>query len=185
MSPYRFYQFWINRSDAEVPGLLRVFTFRSAGEIEELEHQTRDSPAARAAQRLLAEDVTTLVHGAEECASVIAASRAVFGQGDLKALPERTLADALDAVGLVAVPASRDSRPTVVDLLAASGIAESKSAARRMIAAGGAYLNNHRVTAEDAVPADADLLHGRFLVLRRGRRTVAGAEVVTGRPGSR
>ncbi len=127
MSPYRFYQFWINRSDAEVPGLLRVFTFRSAEEIGELERQTRESPAARAAQRLLAEDVTTLVHGAGECAGVIAASRAMFGQGDLEALPEHTLADALDEVGLVKVKAPRDSLPTVVDLLAATGIATSNA----------------------------------------------------------
>jgi tyrosyl-tRNA synthetase len=180
MSPYRFYQFWINRSDAEVPGLLRVFTFRSAEEIEELERQTRDSPAARAAQRLLAEDMTTLVHGAEECTSVMAASRAMFGQGDLETLPERTLADALDEVGLVTVHASRDGLPTVVDLLVATGIEASKSAARRTIAAGGAYLNNRKVSAEDAVPEPGELLHGRFLVLRRGRRTVGGVEVVIG-----
>jgi tyrosyl-tRNA synthetase len=182
MSPYRFYQFWINRSDAEVPGLLRVFTFRSAGEIEELEQRTRDWPADRVAQRLLAKDMTTLVHGAGECADVIAASRAMFGQGDLKALPERTLADALEEVGLVTVPASRDSLPTVVDLLAATGIAKSKSDARRLIAEGGAYLNNQRVSAEDAewLPDFTDLLYGRFLVLRRGKRTVAGVEVVTG-----
>jgi tyrosyl-tRNA synthetase len=179
-SPYRFYQFWINRSDAEVPGLLRVFTFRPAEEIAELERQTRDAPAARAGQRLLAEDVTTLVHGADECARVIAASRAMFGQGELRALDERTLADALDEVGLVTVPASGDGLPAVVDLLAATGIAASKSDARRMIAAGGAYLNNARVLAEDAVPDAADLLHGRFLVLRRGRRTVAGVELVIG-----
>jgi tyrosyl-tRNA synthetase len=179
-SPYRFYQFWINRSDAEVPGLLRVFTFRSAGEIAELERQTRDAPAARAGQRLLAEDVTTLVHGADECARVIAASRAMFGQGELRALDERTLADALDEVGLVTVHASGDGPPTVVDLLAKAGIAGSKSDARRMIAAGGAYLNNARVSAEDAVPDPADLLCGRFLVLRRGRRVVAGVELVTG-----
>ena len=179
MSPYAFYQFWINRSDAEVPGLLRVFTFRPAEEIGELDRQTRDSPAARAAQRLLAEDVTTLAHGAAETAKVIAASQAIFGQGDLRALDERTLADALTEVGLVTVQAGRDRLPTVVDLLAAAGIAPSKSAARRMIAGGGAYLNNARVTAEDAVPDPADLLHGRFLALRRGRRTVAGAEVVT------
>jgi tyrosyl-tRNA synthetase len=95
-------------------------------------------------------------------------------------LPERTLADALDEVGLVTVPASRDSLPTVVDLLVATGIAASKSDARRMIAQGGAYLNNRRVATGDAVPDAADLLYGRFLVLRRGRRTVAGAEVVTG-----
>jgi tyrosyl-tRNA synthetase len=180
MSPYRFYQFWINRSDAEMPGLLRVFTFRSAAEIEELERQTREAAAVRAAQRLLAEDVTTLVHGAAECASVIAASKAMFGQGDLEALPEHTLADALDEVGLVTVHAPRDSLPAVVDLLTASGIASSKSEARRIIASGGAYLNNRRVTTEDAVPDAAGLLYGRFLVLRRGRRTVAGVEVVTG-----
>ena len=179
-SPYTFYQFWINRSDAEVPGLLRVFTFRSAGEIAELERQTRDAPAARAGQRLLAEDMTTLVHGAGECARVIAASRAMFGQGDLRALDERTLADALDEVGLVTVPAPGDSLPAVADLLAAAGIAPSKSGARRLIASGGAYLNNTRVSVEDAVLDSADLLCGRFLVLRRGRRMVAGVELVVG-----
>jgi tyrosyl-tRNA synthetase len=179
-SPYKFYQFWINRSDAEVPGLLRVFTFRPAEEIADLERQTSDAPAARAAQRLLAEDMTTLVHGAGECARVIAASKAMFGRGDLRVLDERTLVDALDEVGLVTVPAARGSRPTVVDLLAAAGIADTKSAARRLIAAGGAYLNNTRVSAEDAVLDPASLLHGRFLVLRRGRRTVAGVELVTG-----
>ena len=96
------------------------------------------------------------------------------------ALNERTLADALDEVGLVTVQAPRDGVPTVVDLLADAGIATSKSAARRMIAEGGAYLNNARVSAEDAVPGPGDLLHGRFLVLRRGRRTVAGVELVAG-----
>jgi len=179
-SPYKFYQFWINRSDAEVPGLLRVFTFRPAEEIADLERQTSDAPAARAAQRLLAEDMTALVHGAGECARVIAASKAMFGRGDLGVLDERTLVDALDEVGLVTVQAARGSLPTVVDLLAAAGIADSKSAARRMIVAGGAYLNNTRVSAEDAVLDPASLLHGRFLVLRRGRRTVAGVELVTG-----
>jgi len=180
MSPYKFYQFWINRSDAEVPGLLRVFTFRPAEQIAELERQTRDAPAARAAQRLLAEDMTTLVHGADECARVIAASKAMFGQGDLQVLNERTLADALDEVGLVPVQAPGGSLPRVVDLLAVTGIATSKSDARRMIAEGGAYLNNTRVAGEEAVPDPADLLQGRFLVLRRGRRMVVGVELVTG-----
>jgi tyrosyl-tRNA synthetase len=179
MSPYAFYQFWINRSDAEVPGLLRVFTFRSREEIEDLERQTRESPAARTGQRVLAEDVTTLVHGAEECARVIAASRAMFGQGDLAALPEATLAAALAEVGLTPVPATPDGMPTVVGLLVATGIATSRSDARRAIAGGGAYLNNRKVVSEDAVPEPADLLHGRYLVLRRGKRTVAGVEIVT------
>ena len=184
-SAYRFYQFWINRSDAEVPGLLRVFTFRSAEEIAELERQTRDAPAARAGQRQLAEDVTTLVHGADECARVIAASRAMFGQGELRALDERALADALDEVGLVTVHAPGDGLPTVVDLLAKAGIADSKGDARRMIAGGGAYLNNIRVAGDDAVLEPADLLYGQFLVLRKGRRTGAGVELVIGGPQAR
>jgi tyrosyl-tRNA synthetase len=179
LSPYAFYQFWINRSDAEIPGLLRVFTFRSREEIEDLERQTRESPAARIGQRVLAEDVTTLVHGADECARVIAASRAMFGQGDLATTPESTLAAALTEVGLTTVRATPDAMPTVVDLLADTGVVTSKSAARRAIAEGGAYLNNRKVTTEDAVPEAADLLHGRYLVLRRGKRTVAGVEIVT------
>jgi len=180
MSPYAFYQFWINRSDAEVPGLLRVFTFRGREEIEELERQTLQAPAARLGQRALAEDVTTLVHGPEECARVIAASRAMFGQGDLTVLNEPTLAAALAEVGLITVRAPAHGLPPVVDLMAEAGIVQSKSEARRVIAAGGAYLNNGKVLAEDALPGPGDLLHGRFLVLRRGRRTVAGVAVVSG-----
>jgi tyrosyl-tRNA synthetase len=179
MSPYAFYQFWINRSDAEVPGLLRVFTFRTREEIEDLERQTLESPAARVGQRTLAEDITALVHGADECARVIAASKAMFGQGDLAALPESTLAAALDEVGLTIVRRPVQDMPSVVDLLAETGIVASKSAARRVIAAGGAYLNNTKVASEEARPEPSDLLHGRYLVLRRGRRTVAGVEIAS------
>jgi tyrosyl-tRNA synthetase len=180
MSPYAFYQFWINRSDAEVPNLLRVFTFRSRAEIEELERETAESPAARIGQRVLAEDVTTLVHGPEEYARVVGASQALFGQGDLRALDAKTLAAALAEVPSVTLPASGDALPPVADLMAATGIVPSKSAARRAIAEGGAYLNNAKVTDQDAVPQASDLLHGRFLVLRRGKRTVGGVEVRTG-----
>jgi len=180
MSPYAFYQFWINRTDAEVPGLLRVFTFRARDEIEELEREIADRPAARRAQRVLAEDVTSLVHGPAELARVQAASRALFGQGELRDLDEAILAAAIAEVPRVSVKAAADSLPPVADLLAATGIVPSKSAARRAIAEGGAYLNNVKVTAEDAVPAAADLLHERFLVLRRGKRTVGGVEVVSG-----
>ncbi len=179
MSPYAFYQFWINRADAEVPSLLRVFTFRSREEIEALERETAERPAARTAQRVLAQDVTTLVHGAEEYARVVAASQALFGQGDLRALDERTLAAALAEVPSVTLQAG-DALPPVADLMAAAGIAASKSAARRAIAEGGAYLNNVKVTERDAVPQASDLLHGRFLVLRRGKRTVGGVEVRAG-----
>jgi tyrosyl-tRNA synthetase len=179
MSPYAFYQFWINRSDAEVPGLLRVFTFRSREEIEELERETAEHPAARTGQRILAEDLTTLVHGAEEYTRAVAASQALFGQGDLEALDSGTLAAALAEVPSVTVEAD-GALPPVADLMAAAGIAPSKSAARRAIAEGGAYLNNVKVTEPDAVPQASDLLQGRFLVLRRGKRTVGGAEVRTG-----
>ena len=180
MSPYAFYQFWINRSDAEVPGLLRVFTFRSRDEIQELELQTAEQPAARIGQRVLAEDLTTLVHGPEEYARVVAASQALFGQGNLRALDEKTLAAALAEVPSVTLSEPGDALPPVADLMAAVGIVPSKSAARRAIAEGGAYLNNTKVTDQDSVPLASDLLHGKFLVLRRGKRTVAGIEVRTG-----
>ena len=180
MSPYAFYQFWINRSDAEVGGLLRVFTFRGREEIEELERLAHQAPAGREAQRVLAEDVTTLVHGAAECAKAVAASRALFGQGELADLDERTLAAALAEVPTVTIKPAASGLPTVVDLLTATGIAATKSAARRAIAGGGAYLNNKRVLTEEAQPDQSDLLHGRFLVVRRGKRTVAGVEVVSG-----
>jgi tyrosyl-tRNA synthetase len=196
MSPYSFYQFWINRADDEVSDLLRVFTFRSREEIEALERQAQERPAAREAQRVLADDVTTLVHGEAERAKAEAASKALFGHGDLADLDEATLAAALAEAGCVRLKAAGGSviaetpagpvtteaaggLPTVVDLLAATGLAQSKSAARRVISEGGAYLNNHKVASPDAAPGHSDLLHGRFLVLRRGRRTVAGAEVAS------
>ncbi len=175
MSSYAFYQFWLNRSDAEVPGLLRVFSFRSRAEIEDLEREIAARPAARLAQRLLAEELTALVHGEVELAKVQAASEALFGQGDLRALDAATLSAAVAEVPHAEVDRLDDGGlPPVADLMAAAGIVPSKSAARRAIAEGGAYLNNERVTTEDAAPADADLLHGEYLIVRRGKRT-AGA----------
>jgi tyrosyl-tRNA synthetase len=180
MSPYRFYQFWINRTDEEMPGLLRVFSFRTQAEIEALERETATRPAARIAQRALADEMTALVHGADELARVDAASQALFGRGDLRALDARTLEAALAEVPSATLDASEvraDGLPPVADLMAATRIVPSKSAARRAIAEGGAYLNNVKVTEPDAAPASGDLLDGRFLVLRRGKRTVAGIEV--------
>jgi tyrosyl-tRNA synthetase len=193
MSSYAFYQFWLNRADAEVPGLLRVFSFRSRAEIEELEREIAERPAARRAQRLLAEELTVLVHGEAELARVQAASQALFGQGDLRSLDAATLraavaevphaeivvpiADGLTAGGPAAGGPATGGLPPVADLMAATGIVASKSAARRAIAEGGAYLNNVKVTAEDAVPSEADLLHGEFLVLRRGKRTVGAVRL--------
>jgi len=181
MSPYAFYQFWFNRSDAEVPGLLKVFTFRTREEIEALETEIAERPAARPGQRVLASDVTELVHGRPELERVLAASRALFGQGDLAELDAGTLASAIAEVPHATVRAEGGRLPLVADLMAETGIVRSKSDARRTIAEGGAYLNNVKVTAEDAAPAlPADLLHGRYLVLRRGKRTVGGVEVEPG-----
>jgi tyrosyl-tRNA synthetase len=178
MSSYAFYQFWLNRADAEVPGLLRVFSFRSRAEIEELEREIAERPAARRAQRLLAEELTVLVHGEAELARVQAASQALFGQGDLRSLDAETLSAAVTEVPHAELLVSfDDGLPAVADLMAATGIVASKSAARRAIAEGGAYLNNVKVTAEDAVPSEADLLHGEFLVLRRGKRTVGAVRL--------
>ena len=177
MSPYAFYQFWLNVSDGEVPGLLRVFSFRSREEIEALSAESVERPAARAGQRALAEEVTTLVHGAEECRRAIAASQALFGRSDLVDVDERTLAAAVAEVPSARIFATGEL-PTVVDLMAEAKIVPSKSAARRAIAAGGAYLNNRKVTSEDAAPGLGDLLHGRFLMLRVGKRTVGAIEVV-------
>jgi tyrosyl-tRNA synthetase len=183
MSPYAFYQFWLNRADEEVPGLLRVFSFRSREEIGALEQESQGKPAARAGQRALAEEMTTLVHGPDETAKAIAASRALFGQGDLTELDEKTLAAALAEVpsAVVRVPGGGAAElPAVADLMAEATLVPSKSAARRAIAEGGAYLNNRKVTEPDARPGPADLLHGRFLVLRRGKRTVGGVTVERG-----
>ncbi|WP_344339919.1 tyrosine--tRNA ligase [Kitasatospora putterlickiae] len=172
-TPYAFYQFWLNADDRDVPNFLRIFSFRSKEEIEELERETTERPAARLAQRALAEELTTLVHGADQYERAVAASKALFGQGDLADLEAPTLAAALAEVPKAAVT---ELQP-IVDLLVAVGLSPSRSAARRTIKEGGAYLNNVKVTDEEAVPAEADLLHGRWLVLRRGKRNLAAAEL--------
>src|SRR6476646_6585556 len=177
MPPYAFYQFWLNVSDAEVPGLLRVFSFKTREEIAELVRESTERPAARIGQRALAEEVTTLVHGADETARAIAASRALFGQGSLTDLDERTLAAVAAEVRAAQVPRN-GGLPPVANMMAAAGVAPTVSAARRAIAGGGAYLNNQKVTDEKAVPRAEDLLHGRYLILRRGKRTVGAVEVV-------
>ncbi|MFJ8628807.1 tyrosine--tRNA ligase [Kitasatospora sp. NPDC093550] len=174
-TPYAFYQFWLNADDRDVSNFLRIFSFRPKEEIEELERETAERPAARLAQRALAEELTTLVHGAEQYERAVAASKALFGQGDLADLEAPTMAAALAEVPKAEVA---ELQP-VVDLLVAVGLAPSRSAARRTIKEGGAYLNNVKVTDEEAVPTEADLLHGRWLVLRRGKRNLAAAELVS------
>ncbi|MDJ0344886.1 tyrosine--tRNA ligase [Streptomyces sp. H10-C2] len=172
-TPYAFFQFWLNADDRDISKFLRIFSFKTREEIEELERLTEERPQARAAQRALAEELTTLVHGADQCLAVTAASKALFGQGELTDLDEATLAAALSELPYAKVT----SLEPVVDLLTAVELVASKSAARRAIKEGGAYLNNTKVTSEDAVPADSDLLHGRWLVLRRGKKSLAAIEV--------
>ncbi|MCZ7461120.1 tyrosine--tRNA ligase [Streptomyces sp. WMMC940] len=175
-TPYAFYQFWLNVDDRDVSGYMRILSFRSREELEELEKLTEERPQARAAQRALAEELTTLVHGADQCAAVIAASKALFGQGELGDLDAATLAAALSELPQARVP---EPAP-VADLFAEVGLVASKSAARRTIKEGGAYVNNVKVATEDAVPAAGELLHGRWLVLRRGKKNLAAVEVTGG-----
>jgi len=207
MPPYAFYQFWLNVSDAEVPGLLKVFSFSSREEIDALIREGEERPASRIGQRALAEEITTLVHGADETRRAVAASQAVFGQAELAQLDRRTWAAVAKELPLVtyqpgigATNASHGgpapttlnqilspseqavsggaastfsmAAPTIASVMVIAGTAPTLSAARRAIAEGGVYLNNHRVT-EDHVLTPADLFHDRYASVRRGKRTVA------------
>ncbi len=172
-SPYAFFQFWLNADDRDVTRYLRYFSFRSREELEELEKATAERPQARAAQRALAEELTALVHGEREMAQAVAASQALFGRGALEDLSPETLRAALTEAGLVHL----DTLPDVAGLLKESGLVSGMKEARRVIAEGGAYVNNTRITEVDATVSPGDLLHGRYLVLRRGKRSFAGVEL--------
>ncbi|MCW2721160.1 MAG: tyrosyl-tRNA synthetase [Pseudonocardiales bacterium] len=172
-SPYAWYQYFVNVADADVGKYLRLFTFLPREEIEELEREVAERPHLRAGQRKLAEELTTLVHGRHQTEQVIAASGALFGRGELRDLDAGTLDAALSEVPTTSV--RLDERPTIVDLLVATGLVESRGAARRAVGEGGAYVNNAKVTDEQWVPAETDLLSGGWLVVRRGKRNLAGA----------
>jgi tyrosyl-tRNA synthetase len=176
MSPYAFYQFWLNVEDEKVGELLRIFTFLSRAEIEELEAQHAEKPFLRAGQRALAEQVTSIVHGAEETERIKEASAALFGGGELSGLSPSTLGAALREAGSATVDGD-EPMPSVVDLLVATGLAKSKGEARRTVGEGGAYLNNVRVEDPELVPGPDDLIGGSWLVLRRGKKNFAGIEV--------
>ena len=177
-SPYAWYQYFVNVADADVGRYLRMFTFLPLEEIEQLEKDVAERPQLRAGQRRLAEELTTLVHGPHQTAQVVAASRALFGRGDLRELDGATVDAALAEVPRASARASE--RPTIVDLLTATGLAESRGAARRTVAEGGAYVNNVKVADEQWVPGADDLLDGRWLVVRRGKRNVAGVRIEQG-----
>lgn len=175
-SPYAFYQFWLNSDDADVPKYLKVFSFKGKQEIEELIAAHLENPGLRVAHRELAREVTTLVHGSQECQMAEMASKALFGQGELSGLDERTLTSALSQLPKITIP--RDQAiPTWVDLIAATGVVDSKSAARRIVKEGGAYLNNVKVSEESFAPALSDFLYGKFLLLRKGKRDLAAVEL--------
>lgn len=179
-SPYAFFQFWLNADDRDVPTLLRTFSFRSQPQIEELLTSLAERPQAREAQRALASELTALVHGESERDAAEAAGRALFGQGDLSDLPAATLTAALLEAPHVTVTADEvggGELPAYDDLLARSGLAASKSAARRTVDEGGAYANNARIIDASARPVIGDLHHGEWLVLRRGKKAFAGVRV--------
>ncbi|MBB1513814.1 tyrosine--tRNA ligase [Tessaracoccus sp. MC1627] len=169
-SPYAFHQFFLNAEDAKVIDYLKVFSFRSREEIEALERSAVEAPFKREAQRALADDVTDLVHGVDERQAAVHAAGALFGRGQLEDLTPQTLETVLSEVGAKSV----DADVSIVDALALSGVVESKGAARRAIAEGGAYLNNVKVEDPELMLTPSTLLHGRFAVLRRGRKTVGG-----------
>ncbi|MCD6641210.1 MAG: tyrosine--tRNA ligase [Nocardioides sp.] len=176
LSPYAFHQFWLNVEDEKVGELLRVFTFLSREEIEELERLTTEEPWKRAGQKALADEVTTLVHGAAETEHAKAAASALFGGGELGDIQASTLAAALRETGGTTVEAS--AIPPVLDLFVAAGLVKSKGEARRMVSEGGAYLNNVRVEDPDLQPTARDLVAGDWLVLRRGKKNFAGVRAV-------
>lgn len=171
-SPYALYQYLLGLEDRDVGTYLRLLTFLDREEVEALEALTQERPQARAAQRRLAQDVVTLLHGGEHVRRVEQASAVLFGSASLADLDEPTLAAALAEAPSLRVGASC---PPFIELLA-DGLGLSRSDVRRVVREGGAYLNNGRVADEGYVPVEQDWLHGRFLVLRRGKRAVAVIE---------
>ena len=171
-SPYAWYQYFVNTADADVIRYLRWFTFLAADELVELEESTTNRPHERTAQRRLARELTTLVHGQAATESVEHASGALFGRGELDRLDESTLAAALRETSVAELVAG--GQGGIIDLLVATGLSASKGEARRTIAEGGVSVNNVRVDSETWAAGPSDFLHGRWLVLRRGKRNIAG-----------
>ncbi len=176
-SPYAFHQFFLNAEDAKVVDYLKVFTRRSREEILELERRTLEEPQRRAAQKVLADDVTALVHSPAGRDAAVTAAAALFGRSELRDLPGPVLAGVVAELGGGEIAAA-GPLPSVVDVLERSGVVSSRGAARRAIAEGGAYINNVKVSDVDAVLTLADLLDGRFVIARRGKRTVGAVTVV-------
>ena len=176
-SPYAFFQYWLNTDDKDVINFLKVFSFKSHEEIIEIENAHNANPGLREAHRALARELTSLVHTELTTNRVEAAAKALFGQGDLAELDEATLTSALAELPRTTI-AKDQPIPTWVDLLAATGVVDSKSAARRIVKEGGAYLNNEKISGEDFAPQKSDFLCGKYAILRKGKRDLAAVELV-------
>jgi tyrosyl-tRNA synthetase len=176
-SPYAFFQYWLNTDDKDVINFLKVFSFKSHEEITKLEKNHLENPGLREAHRELARELTTLVHTKEVADRVESAAKALFGQGDLTELDLITLKSALSELPQTKV-SSLEEIPTWVDLITVTGVVESKSAARRIVKEGGAYLNNEKISGEDFRPSKSDFLCGKYAVLRKGKRDLAAIELV-------
>ena len=175
-SPYAFHQFWLNTEDSKVIEMLKVFSPRGKDEIDELAKEAEEAPHKRVAQRTLANDITDLVHGKDQRESAEKAAAALFGRGELSELDEKTLDAVMREVQAQDIEAGQEL-PSVVDALAASGVVSSKGQARRTINEGGAYVNNVKVEDVDAKLTDEHLLAGRYVLLRRGKRTIGGVKI--------
>ena len=175
-SAYSFFQFFLNSDDRDVEQLLKTFSFKSREELELLFESLRTNPGAREAHRALAQEVTTLIHGESTMKKVELAAKALFGQGEIKDLDLSTLESALQELPRTTIARSA-SMPSWVELVVSAGIVDSKSAARRIVKEGGAYLNNSKIPTEDFSPQTSDLLHGKYLLLRKGKRDLAAVEV--------
>ena len=176
-SPYAFFQYWLNTDDKDVINFLKVFSFKSQEEIETLEINHNENPGLREAHRELARELTSLVHSKDVADRVESAAKALFGQGDLTELDLPTLASALSELPRTTVSSGQEI-PTWVDLIAATGVVDSKSAARRIVKEGGAYLNNEKISGEDFRPSKTDFLCGKYAVLRKGKRDLAAVELI-------
>ena len=176
-SPYAFFQYWLNSDDKDVINFLKVFSFKSHEEISNLEIKHNENPGLREAHRELARELTSLVHTPDVAARVEDAAKALFGQGDLSLLDLSTLTSALSELPRTTVSSGQEI-PTWVDLIAATGVVDSKSAARRIVKEGGAYLNNEKISGEDFRPSKTDFLCGKYAVLRKGKRDLAAIELI-------
>ncbi len=175
-SAYALFQFFLNSDDRDVEQLLKTFSFKSRQELEALFESLKTNPGAREAHRELAREVTTLLHGADQAQKVEVAAKALFGQGEIRDLDIETLKSALAELPKTRIKKGEEI-PSWVDLVTSSGVVESKSAARRVVKEGGAYLNNEKITGEDFIPKSSDLLHGQFLLLRKGKRDLVAVEI--------